>query len=67
MADSDKIKYAPILPFDVTYGEHLSMYDNFVYHKDNNVCNLAHVCMESGNVYKFFRCTEQEPYLIGGN
>lgn len=66
MADN-KTQYAPILPFDVTYGEHLTMYDNMVYHKDNNVCNEAHICMESGNVYKFFRCAVQEPFPIGGN
>ena len=66
MADN-KIKYAPILPFDVTYGERLSMYDSMTYHKDNNVCNSGNIRMESGNVYKFFRCAEQEPYLIGGN
>lgn len=66
MADN-KIKYAPILPYDVTYGEHLSMYDNMTYHKNNNVCNASNIRMESGNVYKFFRCIEQKPYLIGGN
>lgn len=66
MADN-KIKYAPILPFDVSYGEHFAMYDSMVYHKDNNVCNETHICMESGNVYKFFRCAVQEPYPIGGN
>ena len=66
MADN-KIKYAPILPFDASYGEHFAMYDSMVYHKDNNVCNEAHICMESGNVYKFFRCTVQEPYPVGGN
>ena len=55
MADS-KIKYAPILPYDITYGEHHSMYDNMTYHKDNNVCNSSNIRMESGNVYKFFRC-----------
>lgn len=66
MAD-DKIKYAPILPFDATYGQRLTMYDNVVYRKDNNVCNDANVCMESGNVYKYFRCAEQDPLRVGGN
>ena len=66
MADN-KIKYAPILPYDVTYGEHLSMYDSMPYHKDNNVCNASNICMESGRVYKFFRCAEQKPMLIGGD
>lgn len=66
MADN-KTKYAPILPFDVTFGERLSMYDNMTYHKDNNVCNSSNIRMESGNVYKFFRCAEQKPYLVGGN
>jgi len=66
MADN-KIKYAPILPYDITYGEPHSMYDNMTYHKDNNVCNASNIRMESGNVYKFFRCAEQKPYLVGGN
>jgi len=43
------------------------MYDNMTYHKNNNVCNATNIRMESGNVYKFFRCAEQKPYLIGGN
>lgn len=63
----NKTKYTPILPFDVTYGEHLLMYDNMPYQKNVALCNDMTIRMESGNVYKFFRCVEQEPYLVGGN
>lgn len=65
MSETTK-KYAPLLPFDITYGENLDMYDHFAYKKNNNVCNATNIRMESGNVYKFFRCAQQEPLLVGG-
>lgn len=39
MAFSDSKEYTPILPYDVTLGEHFDMYDHKTYHKDNNLCN----------------------------
>ena len=63
----DEIKYTPILPFDVTYGETLTMYDNMTYVRDVALCDETCVKMESGNVLKFFRCAAQEPVKIGGD
>ena len=67
MASSDSKEYTPILPYDVTLGEHFNIYDNSTYHKDINLCNKETIHKESGNVLKYFSCKITEPYKIGGD
>lgn len=67
MAFSDSKEYTPILPYDVTLGEHFDMYDHKTYHKDNNMCNQDTVHKMSGNVVKHFSCKIAKPCKIGGD
>lgn len=62
---SDK-QFNPILPFDVTYGEFMDMYDNMTYHRDLSLCDETSIRLESGNILKYFRCATVEPAKIGG-
>lgn len=67
MANSEEKKYTPILPFDITQGERIRMYDNMPYVHDVDLCNKDTVALESGNVLKFYRCAKQPPRYIGGD
>lgn len=67
MADESKKEYTPILPFDISYGYNLDVYDQMPYVCDNNLCNADTVRMESGNVYKFYRCNMKKSQPIGGD
>lgn len=65
--DTTKKEYTPILPFDISYGHNLDTYDHMPYVRDPKLCNADTVAMESGNVYKFYRCNEKKAQLIGGD
>lgn len=68
MADEKKQnEYVPILPFDGSYGHRTRMYDEMTYIRDSSLCNKDTVAMESGNVYKFYRCNIQEQKPVGGD
>lgn len=60
-------EYVPILPFDGSYGHRTRMYDEMTYIRDSSLCNKDTVAMESGNVYKFYRCNIQEQKPVGGD
>ncbi len=65
MGNEDNKNFTPILPFDVTQGEHYYIYDHVTYTVDPAYCNKEAIRMESGNVYKYYRCATSEPFLIG--
>lgn len=67
MENQQDKKTEPLLPFDVTYGEQMNMYDNMPYIRNLAICGNDAVKMESGNVVKFFRCNAKKPLLIGGD
>lgn len=60
-------KTIPILPFDITLGESLNMYDKMPYVRDLTICGNEMIQKESGNVIKFYQYTTNEPYLINSN
>lgn len=62
MADK---KYTPILPFDGTIGENFIIYDNQTYHQDINYITADHVKKDSGNIIKYYRCSDIKPCYIG--
>ncbi|MBQ9120248.1 MAG: hypothetical protein IJY09_09395 [Lachnospiraceae bacterium] len=65
--DTNKTKYSPILPFDVTVGEDFSMYQHTTYHRDISMFDNDEQMMERGNVIHSFRCNFQEARPIGGD
>lgn len=64
---SDTTKLSPILPFDITFNEHHEFYDNFTYTQNIAYTGQNYVRMESGNVFKYYRCSYNAPILVGGN
>lgn len=48
--------------YDSSLEEHLTMYDHLPYVRDYDMCNGA--IMVSGNIIKFFRCTEIKPFTV---
>lgn len=48
--------------YDSSLEDHLTMYDHLPYVRDYDMCNGA--IMVSGNIIKFFRCSEVEPITI---
>lgn len=65
--ENESRKFSPLLPYDVTFGETLDMYDKMTYVRNVDVCNTGSVAMETGNVCKFFRCKSNSPIKIGGD
>ncbi len=65
--ESETRKFSPLLPYDVTFGETLNMYDQMTYVRNEDACNAATIAMETGNVCKFFRCKTATPVRIGGD
>ncbi len=61
--DSDKT--TPILPFDITYGENFTIYQHMKYKHDKDLIEKVGICMESGNVYKYYSTKDIEPVKIG--
>ncbi|HCL01103.1 MAG TPA: hypothetical protein DHW61_01555 [Lachnoclostridium phytofermentans] len=58
--------YEPLLPYDITYGEAHSLYDNMAYVCDPILCNKSMVHMVSGNIIKFYEYLPSVPLKIGG-
>ena len=48
--------------YDSSLEEHLTVYDNLPYVRDYDMCNGS--IMVSGNIIKFFRCTETKPFTV---
>jgi len=67
MENNKSKKTASLLPFDVTYGEYMNMYDNMPYTRDLAICDNEMIKMESGNVIKFYGYNVAEPFGIGGD
>ena len=66
MTDSKEKNFNPLKPFDITFDEDASMYDNMPYVRDISLCNKESVRTESGNIFKFYTYTFKEPCEIGG-
>lgn len=58
-------KTFPILPFDITYGEQFTIYQQMKYKQDRDLSEKVGICKESGNVYKYYNAKEIEPFIIG--
>ena len=58
-------KYTPILPFDGTLNENFIIYDNQTYYKNIEYITPEKVNKESGNIVKYYRCSDVKPYYIG--
>ncbi len=63
----DTKKYTPILPFDHTLSENFSMYQSLPYTRDITLITEHSIRLESGNVYKYYRATQQDSYPVGGD
>lgn len=59
--------YSPILPFDITCGEHFQIYNNITYVQDKTLCGDEPIKMFSGNVLKFYTQRDIEPLKVGGD
>ena len=62
MADK---KYTPILPFDGTIGENFIIYNNQTYHQDINYITADNVKKDSGNIIKYYRCSDVKTCYVG--
>lgn len=51
-------------PYDATLEENMSMYDKLPYKRNEDVCNASTLTLESGNLVKYYRCTETDPIEI---
>lgn len=60
-------EYTPILPYDITFGENFPLYLNTKYKRDITICGEGTVRMESGNLYKYYRCESVKPVAVGGD
>lgn len=46
-------------PYDKTLEENMSMYDKLPYKRDADMCNASTLCLNSGNLLKYYRCQQQ--------
>lgn len=58
-------KYTPILPFDGTLSENFIIYDNQTYHQNIDYVRSEYVRKDSGNIIKYYRCSDVKPYYVG--
>lgn len=56
-------KFAPVLPYDSTFGEHFTTYDTAPYSCDRDHC-YSMITKTSGNVVKYYECQTEEPVEI---
>lgn len=47
-------------PYDTTLEENISMYDKLPYKRNEDLCNLSTLGLNSGNLVKFYRCYDSE-------
>lgn len=45
-------------PYDATLEENMSMYDKLPYKRNEDMCNASTLALETGNLIKYYRCTE---------
>lgn len=51
-------------PYDATLEENMSMYDKLPYKRNEDLCNASTLALESGNLIKYYRCTEADAIEI---
>lgn len=66
MENTKSTKSAPMLPYDITYGETFQIYDAMAYVCDPILCNKEMVHKESGNIIKFYEYLQKDAIKIGG-
>lgn len=47
-------------PYDATLEENMSMYDKLPYKRNIDMCNASTLALESGNLVKYYRCSQAE-------
>lgn len=47
-------------PYDTTLEENISMYDKLPYKRNVDLCNISTLCLNSGNLVKYYRCNGSE-------
>lgn len=47
-------------PYDTTLEENISMYDKLPYKRNEDLCNVSTLGLNSGNLVKFYRCNGSE-------
>lgn len=47
-------------PYDTTLEENMSMYDKLPYKRNEDLCNVSTLGLNSGNLVKFYRCNGSE-------
>lgn len=62
---TDSDKPLPILPFDITYGERYTIYQQMQYKQDRDLSEKMGICMESGNICKYYNAKEVKPFKVG--
>ena len=61
MADDKKL--TPVLPYDATFGEYFSTYDNMPYHCDRDLCH-PNIAKSTGNIVKYYEYKVDEEKAI---
>ena len=63
---ADDKTFAPVLPFDASFGEYFSTYDSTPYRCDRDRCH-SNITKNSGNVVKYYEYkVEEEKAIISG-
>ena len=63
---ADDKKYSPVLPYDATFGESFSSYDNMPYRCDRNLCH-PNITKSTGNIVKYYEYhLDEEKAIISG-
>ncbi|HEX3078396.1 MAG TPA: hypothetical protein VHQ24_16185 [Lachnospiraceae bacterium] len=57
-------KKTHLRPFDTTLIDDLSMYDKMPYKSSYDFCNKSTIGLRSGNLLKYYRVKENEPYIF---
>lgn len=47
-------------PYDTTLEDNISMYDKLPYKRNEDLCNISTLGLNSGNLVKFYRCNGSE-------
>ena len=60
-------KNIPILPYDITYGERITIYQQMQYIRDRDLSERVGIRKESGNIYKYYTAKDAKPIKVGEN
>lgn len=64
MQDMNPLILAPLMMYDKSLEENLTMYDEMPYIRDDSLCNRSTVRLVSGNIIKYYRYNLVDPYLL---